>query len=212
MVDSANLVDYSFVPSAQTCCEQPPVPQPSTSGTATAKLINIGSGNPRNESYRMASSGLPQKLFGCLLLKKRFSFYTCIKQFDLVSHESCWFTLLGHLLRRPAAEHSWKSNPKKLMTPLLHVFQTVWFVTPRTLLIYWTLIGFWSGTNSFLDHQAAFMLVYFARFWNGLPSFTWTGLRPVLQDTILELPYFSINSIKGILYLGILDGGAKMRM
>ena len=69
MVDSANLVDYSFVPSAQTCCEQP-VPQPSTSGTAAAKLINIGSGNPRNESYRMASSGLPQKLFGCLLLRK----------------------------------------------------------------------------------------------------------------------------------------------
>ena len=79
-----------FVPSAQTCCEQPPVqqppvPQPSTSGTATAKLINIGSGNPRNESYRLASSGLPQKLFGCLLLKKRLPFYTCIKHFDLVS-------------------------------------------------------------------------------------------------------------------------------
>ena len=164
MVDSANLVDYSFVPSAQTCCEQPPVqqppvPQPSTSGTATAKLINIGSGNPSNESHRMASSGLPQKLFGCLLLKKRLPFYTCIKHFDLVSHESCWFTLLGHLLRRPAAEHSWKNNPKKLVTPLLHMYQTVWFSTPITLLIYWTLIGFWRGTKSFPDHRAAVMPV-----------------------------------------------------
>ena len=44
------------------------------------------------------------------------------------------------------------------------------------------------------------------------PSFKWTGFRPVLQDTILEFPYFSINSIKGILYLGILDKGSKMRI
>ena len=42
-------------------------------------------------------------------------------------------------------------------------------------------------------------------------SFKWTGFRPVLQDTILEFPYFSINSTKGILYLEILDKGSKMR-
>ena len=44
------------------------------------------------------------------------------------------------------------------------------------------------------------------------PSLKKTGFRPVLQHTILELPYFSTNSIKEILYLGILDGGTKVRI
>ena len=46
--------------------------------------------------------------------------YFCALVANGLLHGSCWFTLLGHLFRlvssrRPAAEHFWKSTPKKLM-------------------------------------------------------------------------------------------------
>ena len=70
MVDATNVVDDLFAPSAQTCCEQFLASQP----PRTAKIIKNWHGRPRNESYRMAPAGLPQKLFGRLLFKKQFLF------------------------------------------------------------------------------------------------------------------------------------------